>query len=76
MARKLNSEEVTEYQALYQHYLFYVNRALENIANNGSKRKYQIIIGLMRDADNQIEEYKRVAYAGCSKTGGCVDVRA
>lgn len=62
MGRKLNKDERGEYKALYQHYLFYVDRAIENINRNGTERKYNLILRLMADAAGQMDTFKGRAY--------------
>lgn len=62
MGRKLNEDERGEYKALYQHYLFYVDRAIENINRNGTERKYNLILRLMDDAEGQMDTFKGRAY--------------
>ncbi len=62
MIRKLNRDERGEYKALYEHYLFYVDRAIENIDRNGTERKYNLILRLMDDAEGQMDTFKGRAY--------------
>lgn len=62
MGRKLNKDERGEYKALHEHYLFYVDRAAENIMRGGSENKYVLILGYMADAIMQKNELKVRAY--------------
>ena len=62
MTRKLNIDERGEYKALYNHYLFYVDRAIENINRNGTERKFNLIVRLMADAESQMDTFKERAY--------------